>query len=78
MGGFLLGVRRGVLSVPAYLFLILISGLDNLIHLMSNPMRRPQIKMRTSFVICNPTKSHSHIQQYRSFLDSLWETRCCL
>lgn len=62
VGGFLLEVG-GVRSEYACLVLILISGLDNLTHLMSNPIKRTQIRMRTNFVICNPTTSHSHFQQ---------------
>lgn len=60
------GATGSMLSVYACLVLILISGLDNLIHLMSSPIKRTRVRMRTNVVIHSPTISHSHFPQQKS------------
>lgn len=57
-----------MLSVYACLVLILISGLDNLINLMSNPIKNTQIRMRTNFVMHSPAISHSHFPKQKKQL----------
>lgn len=64
-----LGDMGSMLSVYACLILILVSGLDSLIHLTSKPIKKTQVRMRTNFVIHSLTISHRNfLKQKKQFI----------